>query len=555
MNLQTVQAKSAIIYNTKTRIQAAVTSEELPNNKIPLNLSPDKTKYVYLNNSGQTIQTYPYIFGKTLLHDNNILPLSGSVDTMLNAVDKGTLESVDEIERDPQTTRPLEGIISQYSVNMLGSCSSTPRTSSLYSITSPGTAFEMAEVYAMSLSREVNFDQWSTNATISKMIDVLNQYPDKTTAPLDPSTNLITASNLFRGRGHDELLGPYISQCLICDFNYGNLRVEQKYIVETPARLPGAGFAAKNIEEYRKIATGRTLSGAAVLEQARHINNPMVLGSIVHNDPLYQFYYNAALVCLTYGGFTLEHEFLGTDSKTSGWTMGGSPDILANLAFVSKGALLVAWENKWGQTRIRPEACANLVRLANNSSLRESIPGLSDLYNNINLTSDVGNNILNEVRSQTSDNNALLLLQYPEGSPTHPSFPAGHAVVAGACVTVLKCFIKTHNGTTPILWSNPQKVVTNPDGTTSLDTYTGDSLTLVGELNKIASNVALGRDWAGVHYRADGDLGINLGEQYAIDYMINVCQSYSENLSYSLQKYDGTFITISADGVAVVESN
>ena len=32
----------------------------------------------------------------------------------------------------------------------------------------------------------------------------------------------------------------------------------------------------------------------------------------------------------------------------------------------------------------------------------------------------------------------LLPLAFPEGSPIHPSYGAGHATVAGACVTILK---------------------------------------------------------------------------------------------------------------------
>jgi hypothetical protein len=34
----------------------------------------------------------------------------------------------------------------------------------------------------------------------------------------------------------------------------------------------------------------------------------------------------------------------------------------------------------------------------------------------------------------------VLPLVYPEGSPTHPSYPAGHAVIAGACSTIIKAF-------------------------------------------------------------------------------------------------------------------
>jgi hypothetical protein len=35
---------------------------------------------------------------------------------------------------------------------------------------------------------------------------------------------------------------------------------------------------------------------------------------------------------------------------------------------------------------------------------------------------------------------ALLPMAFQEGSPMHPSYGAGHATVAGACVTILKAF-------------------------------------------------------------------------------------------------------------------
>ncbi|MDO9241060.1 hypothetical protein [Methylicorpusculum sp.] len=41
-------------------------------------------------------------------------------------------------------------------------------------------------------------------------------------------------------------------------------------------------------------------------------------------------------------------------------------------------------------------------------------------------------------------------------------------------------------------------------------------LTIGGEINKLASNISLGRDWAGVHYRSDGTEGLLLGEEVGI---------------------------------------
>ncbi len=82
---------------------------------------------------------------------------------------------------------------------------------------------------------------------------------------------------------------------------------------------------------------------------------------------------------------------------------------------------------------------------------------------------------------------------FPEGSPTHPAYGAAHATVAGACVTVLKAFFDES-------FVIPNPVEAASDGL-SLKPYTGPSLTVGGELNKLASNVAIGRNIAGVHWR------------------------------------------------------
>jgi hypothetical protein len=87
----------------------------------------------------------------------------------------------------------------------------------------------------------------------------------------------------------------------------------------------------------------------------------------------------------------------------------------------------------------------------------------------------------------------LLPQAFPEGSPTHPAYGSGHATVAGAGTTVLKAwFDESYVLTDP--------VVPTPDGT-ALVAYTGpdaDRLTLGGELNKVAANIASARNMAGM---------------------------------------------------------
>jgi hypothetical protein len=135
-------------------------------------------------------------------------------------------------------------------------------------------------------------------------------------------------------------------------------------------------------------------------------------------------------------------------------------------------------------------------------------------------------------------------MAFPEGSPTHPSYGAGHGTVAGACVTILKAWFHESTrlvdiGLAPVEPSN--------DGF-SLNPYGGadaGDLTVGGELNKLASNVALGRNIAGVHWRSDATESLKLGERIAIGILKEAKACYNEDFDgFSLTKFDGTQITV-----------
>jgi membrane-associated phospholipid phosphatase len=131
----------------------------------------------------------------------------------------------------------------------------------------------------------------------------------------------------------------------------------------------------------------------------------------------------------------------------------------------------------------------------------------------------------------------LLPLAFPEGSPLHTSYGSGHATVAGAAVTMLKAFFDESAQI-----KNP--VVPSADGLT-LVPYQGTPLTVGGELNKIASNVAQGRNIAGVHWRTDATEALKLGEDVSISILKDTKSCFNEPFSgFSLTKFDGTTITI-----------
>ena len=90
-------------------------------------------------------------------------------------------------------------------------------------------------------------------------------------------------------------------------------------------------------------------------------------------------------------------------------------------------------------------------------------------------------------------------------------------------------------------------MVPSADGLT-LVPYTGpdpDRLTLGGELNKLAANVAMGRNFGGIHWRTDYAASLLLGEEVAIRMLMDLKLTYNEDFQgYTFTRFDGTRITV-----------
>ena len=213
----------------------------------------------------------------------------------------------------------------------------------------------------------------------------------------------------------------------------------------------------------------------------------------------------------------------------------GGPHIATVLCEVATRALKAVWFQKWYvHRRLRPEVHAERVdrTLYHGAGYPVHSEVLASLSNGARLG------------GYMPAGNALLPMAFPEGSPTHPAYGAGHATVAGACVTILKSWFKESTKLVDIGLTPVQPAT---DGLT-LGVYGGSDagdLTVGGELNKIASNVALGRNTAGVHWRSDGTESIKLGEQVAISILKEARACYNEVFSgFSLTKFDGTTVTV-----------
>ena len=78
-------------------------------------------------------------------------------------------------------------------------------------------------------------------------------------------------------------------------------------------------------------------------------------------------------------------------------------------------------------------------------------------------------------------------------------------------------------------------VLTGPDA---------GSLTVGGELNKVAANIAMGRNIAGIHWRTDYSESLTLGEEVAIGILEEQQATYNEGGRFTLTRFDGTTVTI-----------
>src|ERR1700680_441511 len=88
-------------------------------------------------------------------------------------------------------------------------------------------------------------------------------------------------------------------------------------------------------------------------------------------------------------------------------------------------------------------------------------------------------------------------------------------------------------------------VAASPDGL-SLIPFDDIALTVGGEVNKLAFNIAMGRDFAGIHYRSDARIGFRSGEDVAIAILQDLVQTFTEDFNgFRFTRLDGTPVQIS----------
>jgi hypothetical protein len=459
-------------------------------------------------------------FSKGLLHNNIGEVEPASYRSLLRAVHSGEPEDFEQIQLGGNT--PLVDPQCGLAFDLEGTDCHQLAIGTPPAVASQQIADLAVENYWMALCRDVNFTQYGNEPISQAAIAELNSLSAFT------GPRPVTAQNLFRGFTPGDVLGPYPSQFILQPLAFGAIPITQMMTTY----VPGLDYMTDQ-SSWLAVQNG---VGPFLANQAdpnlQHIRNGRALSAYVHIDVLFEAYFNACLK-LVDSGAPLDPNNPYVNSRTqTGFGTFGSPHLKTLVAEVSQRALKAVWFMKWYVHRhLRPEAFGGLVHMTKTN--QASYPLHPDVLNS------------HAVAEVFAKNNSYFLPHaFPEGCPQHPSYGQGHGTVAGACATIVKAWF---NDLAP-LTSIPNFTIMQPseDGF-SLVPYEGsdaNQLTIGGEMNKLAANIAIGRNHAAVHWRYDYQDSLPLGEALAISMLKDMAHNWNEDFAgFSFTKFNGQRIT------------
>jgi len=412
------------------------------------------------------------------------------------------------------------------------------------SVASAQTAAEQVEHYWAALLRDVPFSDYPNNGTVVQAVLDMNRLSFLRSSANNEYPFPVTPQNLFRGQvfvGDGNVQGPYVSQFMIHPTFLGVQPLSQQYQTFLPVGGGGSDFMT-SVSEYQLVQNGGDSGRRLAFDnQFRSIRDGRDLAAYTHADVLYQAYFVAFLL-LTQMGTPQNpgNPYIGSRTEKAFATLGG-PDAAGMLAEVATRALKAAWFYKWiVNLRMRPEEYGALVQ-ARLTNIIPAPQASSALHPDVLISA-----VLPIIHSTYGS--FLLPQAFPEGSPTHPCDPTGHGAVGGACITALKFFFDGSQNIRQLLARIGRDVCEPRQDGSLLDVYTGadrDSLTVNGELNKLAFNISFGHGiHAGIHFRSSTLNSILLGEQVALSVLQDRAKSYNEPFTIRITKLDGTTASI-----------
>lgn len=526
--------------------------------------------------------------------ERTALEIEAGSPTNFEEVPRGPLEPAFDGNADKRFT----GSVAKLTSPLAGAATETlgPDPKDLEMPPAPGirslsTAAEMVELYWMALLRDEPLANFSASSDVSEAIADIDSTFSKAIAndftegglklgldlPRNAAGGLDTQlQTLFRSGLRDEEYGPLVSQFFLQNVPYGTQTIDQS---QTPY-IMGQNFLTNYDDWLRAQNTGKDkfgrdypncnhyadqVAGRATYYPEgvkRHISTMRDLARFVNRDALHQAYFNAALFLDAIGApLDSGNPYSGARfSREGGFATLGGPDLLTVVSEVASRALKVVWRQKWMvHRRARPEVYGGLLEMQCN--------GRNGEKRNYGLPTLAANSAAGQRISQHYGN-YFLPMAFSAGSPAHPAYGAGHATVAGACVTVLKAWFeedaklgeileqakKPKNGKEPmppmcLLQPGCQPDNQDPECFDPPQEYTaGDAnqITVGGELNKIASNVAMGRSMGGVHWRSDNTRSLRLGEKVAIEILRKRTLEYAERpVSFTFRSFNRQMVQIS----------
>jgi hypothetical protein len=492
---------------------------------VPHQCTPTKIKSTGNNGDEKDFPTFIGNYHKGLPHDQFGEVTKAAYQTLLDAVNQKAPFASITLDLGRKLTNPQAGL----ATDVEGPDPSKLDILSPPKVNSAEAAAEAVEDYWMALLRDVAFIDWGSNPDIAAASAELSGLSEFTGPKVGGQ---ITPESIFRGCAEGDMEGPYLSQFLLHPVPYGSLTISQQQTTV----LPGVDYLT-DFNTWLSVQNGFPGPFADAFDPTRrYIRSMRDLGQYVHVDALYEAYLNACLILLAHNapfdpGNPYEPGHPDHVNQFGFGTFGG-PHILSLVTEVATRALKAVWYQKWMvNRRLRPEAYGGLVHLTKSGT--KSYP----LHPQV-LTSQA------VARTHTKYGTYLMPMAFPEGSPTHSAYGAGHATVAGACVTILKAWFDD----TADLPSTITPSVASADGTALVPVNA--QLTIGGELNKVAANIAIGRNMAGVHWRSDYLESVRLGEEVALCILQKQRKDYHEkDWSFSLCRFDGTRVTISRNGI------
>ena len=479
----------------------------------------------------------------------------------------------------------------------------------------PELVAEMAEVYWLSLLRDTHLSAFDNAPLVTDVPSSDQDLVNDAVVHLQgldfyriaqgnhPRRRLIDGDldqqNVFRGHTPGERKGPYLSQFMLMGsehlgenscratkdglLRYGSITIDMRVRTATPCKDYMTHWT-----EWLDVQNGANVGDIQTYAEPRRkdkdplpfrfITTPRDLATYVHFDALYEAYLNACIWLLNVGApFDPKFRHLLSDTRhTTGFALYGGPHILSLMTEVAtRGLKAVRYQKFNNHLRLRPEALAGLIAAEDQGVTtlpKEAKTGAGLLANGL------GDDLLQRIRDYNSRQNArhatflgpeadasalhekwdlpLLPMAFPEGSPMHPSYGAGHATVAGACVTILKAFFDENAclvmrggnvkavGAEDIDPATDTKVafIADKDGEALVNqgNYLGDFLRVGDELNKLAANISIARNMAGVHYYSDYIDSLRMGEEIALGMLQEQSIMYPKDpFHVSLKSFDG----------------